>query len=72
MIPMRPLIEILEDERKLTQKLESIHRYMFRDDDPELLSILTAKKNSIDGNLAEVRAELREYLTILLAGGDES
>jgi hypothetical protein len=69
---MRPLIEILEDERRLIQQLESIYRYILRDDDPEILNILTAKKNSIDSNLADVRAELREYITILLTGDDES
>lgn len=69
---MRPLIDILEDERRLAQQLESIYRYILRDDDPEFLNILTAKKNSIDSNLADVRAELRDYITILLTGDDES
>lgn len=69
---MRPLIEILEDERRLMQQLETIYRYILRDDDPEFLSILTAKKNSIDSNLADVRTELREYVTIMFTGDDES
>ena len=39
---MRPLIEILEDERAMMQRLESIYRYMLRDDDPEVFDILHA------------------------------
>lgn len=59
---MRPLIEILEDERTLMQKLESIYRYMFRDDDPELLDILYAKKANLERDLGLVRIELKEYI----------
>lgn len=68
---MRPLIEILEDERRLMQRLESIYRYMFKDDDPEILSMLTAKKNTIEGDLAKVHTELREYIAMMLTGDDE-
>lgn len=63
---MRPLIEILEDERTLMQKLESVYRYMLRDDDPELLSILHAKKENLERDLEKNRGELHEYLTGLL------
>lgn len=59
---MRPLIEILEDERKIMQRLESIYRYMLRDDDPELLDILHAKKNNLERDLGLVRVELKEYI----------
>ena len=59
---MRPLMEILEDERTLMQKLESIYRYMLRDDDPELLSILHAKKENLERDLGLVRIELKEYI----------
>lgn len=59
---MRPLIEILEDERKLMQKLESVYRFMSRDDDPELLQILNAKRNSLEQDLGLVRVELKEYI----------
>ena len=69
---MRPLIEILEDERRLVQQLESIYRYMFRDDDPEILDLLAAKKNSIEGDLTKVRTELREYNTMIFTGDDAS
>lgn len=59
---MRPLMEILEDERTLMQKLESIYRYMLRDDDPELLSILHAKKENLERDLGLVHIELKEYI----------
>lgn len=59
---MRPLIEILEDERTMMQRLESVHRYMLKDDDPELLSILFAKKEALERDLGLVRVELKEYI----------
>jgi hypothetical protein len=59
---MRPLIEILEDERKLMQRLESVYRFMLRDDDPEILVILRAKKETLDRDLGLVRVELKEYI----------
>ena len=59
---MRPLIEILEDERKLMQRLESIYRYLLRDDDPEFLEILRAKKDVLERDLRLVRVELKEYI----------
>jgi hypothetical protein len=62
---MRPLIEILEDERALSGKLDSIYRYLFKDTDTELLEILYAKKERIESDLNRVRGELREYLARL-------
>lgn len=59
---MRPLIEILEDERKLMQRLESIYRYLLRDDEPEMLEILHAKKSNLERDLGLVRIELKEYI----------
>lgn len=59
---MRPLIEILEDERKIMQRLESIYRFLLRDDDPELLSILHAKKDVLERDLKLIRVELKEYI----------
>lgn len=59
---MRPLIEILEDERTLMHKLESIHRLLLRDSDPELLGILYAKKESVERDLKMVRIEIKEYM----------
>lgn len=59
---MRPLIEILEDERTLTQKLESIHRYMLRDDDSEVIDILMARKRAVERDLDTVHNELMDYI----------
>lgn len=59
---MRPLIEVLEDERTMMQRLESIYRYMLRDDDPEVFDILHAKKVKLERDLNEVRIELKEYM----------
>lgn len=58
---MRPLIEILEDERAMMQRLESIYRYMLRDDDPEVFDILHAKKVKLERDLNNVHTELKEY-----------
>lgn len=44
------------------QKLESVYRFMSRDDDPELLQILNAKRNSLEQDLGLVRVELKEYI----------
>ena len=59
---MRPLIEILEDERNMMQRLESIYRYMLKDDDPEVFDILHAKKVKLERDLDMVRVELKEYM----------
>lgn len=59
---MRPLIDILEDERRLSQKMESIYRFISRDDDPEMLRILNAKRETLERDLGLVRVELREYI----------
>lgn len=63
---MRPLIEILEDERAMMQRLESIYRYMLRDDDPEVFDILHAKKVKLERDLNNVRTELKEYFENLI------
>lgn len=62
---MRPLIDILEDERTLAQKLESVYRYYERAD-RETFEILEAQIIRIDKDLDKVRNELREYLRILM------
>ena len=59
---MRPLMEILEDERTLMQKLESVHRYMLKDDDPEVFDILVAQKERVERDIALVRIEIKEYI----------
>lgn len=63
---MRPLIEILEDERVLTHKLESIFRYMVRTDDLETINILRIKRDRIADDLDKTKNELREYIAGLL------
>lgn len=62
---MRPLIEILEDERAIMQRIESIYRYILRDDDPETLEILYAKKSKLERDLDKVHVELKEYFVDL-------
>ena len=63
---MRPLIEILEDERNILQRLESVYRFMLRDDDVELLTILHGKKENLERDLEKTRGELREYVVELI------
>lgn len=62
---MRPLIEILEEERMLVHKLESVHRFLLRDDDAEVLGILYVQKDKIEHQLNKVRAELKDYIADL-------
>lgn len=60
---MRPLIEILEDERTLKHKLEAIYRYLVRTDDAETIDILEAQRERVERDLGKVRNELKDYLT---------
>jgi hypothetical protein len=62
---MRPLIDILEDERTLVQKLESIWRYYERAD-RDTFEILEAQIIRVDKDLDKVRNELRDYLRTLM------
>lgn len=63
---MRPLIEILEDERTLMYKLESVYRYMAKTPDDDLLDILVSKKQRIERDLSKTRVELKERIHELL------
>ena len=63
---MRPLIEILEEERTLMQRLESISRYLFKDDDPEVRDILLAQRAKFKRELIDVQTELGERLEQLM------
>ena len=63
---MRPLIEILEDERTLSHKLDSIYKYILRYDDPETFDILNSKRKVIESDLDKTHQELREYVKSLL------
>ena len=67
---MRPLMEILEEERNTIQRLESIYRYLTRADDPEWFDYLYAKRNVLEGDLEAIRAELKEYILDLLHEGN--
>ena len=63
---MRPLIEILEDERTLSQKLESVYRYLVKTDDCETIDILEGQRERVEKDLDKVRNEMREYIVELL------
>lgn len=63
---MRSLMDIIEDERKLMQQLESISRYIFKDDDPEVRDILLAQRAKIKQELTKVQAEMGDKLEKLL------
>lgn len=67
---MRPLIEILEDERTLTMKLESIYRYLVKTDDCELISVLEGQRKRVEGDIDKVRNEMKEYIEDLFKGDD--
>lgn len=68
---MRSLMDILEDERKLMQQLESISRYLFKDDDPEVRDLLLAQRAKIKQELTNIQAELGDRIEQLIDGGDE-
>lgn len=63
---MRPLIEILEDERMLKHKLESIYRYLVKTDDFETIAILEGQRKRIENDVNKVRNEMKEYVVELL------
>lgn len=63
---MRPLIEILEDERMLKHKLESIYRYLVKTDDFDTIAILEGQRKRIEKDVDKVRNEMREYVVELL------
>lgn len=68
---MRPLMEILEDERMLMLKQDTIYQNMLRYNGPEVDKILFARKDIVDRDLKHVRNEIREYIESLFNGGDE-
>lgn len=65
MIPIRPLIEILEEERMLSLKLDTVYRHMDRCEDIETLTMLDLRRNKIEGKLNDVRTEIHEYMNNL-------
>ena len=63
---MRPLIEILEEERTVMQRLDSISRYLYRDSDIEVQEILLAQRAKFRQELLNIQDELGERLAQLL------
>lgn len=63
---MRPLIEILEDERSILQRLESISIYILKDSDPEVQEILLAQRGKFKKELVDIQLELGERIEQLL------
>lgn len=59
---MRPLMEILEDERSLMLKLDTIRQNMIRYPGFEAMNILETRKRIIDEQLTEIRNEIRGYI----------
>ena len=68
---MRPLMEILEDERMLTLKLDTIRQNMIRYPGFEAAGILETRKRIVEGDLNRIRTELRDYIANLFKDGDE-
>lgn len=62
---MRPLMEILEDERTLVLKTETIQQNMLRYHGPDVDDILKARMRFVERDLEKVRNELREYIAVL-------
>jgi hypothetical protein len=67
---MRPLIEMLEDERMLMLKQETIYHNMLRYSGPDVDKILMTRKDIVDRNLKDIRQEIREYIESLFDGGE--
>lgn len=62
---MRPLMEILEDERTLMLKADTIQQNMLRYNGPDVDDILKARMRFVERDLDKVRNELREYIAVL-------
>lgn len=62
---MRPLLEILEDERMLMLKQDTIYQNMIRYPGMEASNILDTRKRIVDGQLNQIRGEIREYIVEL-------
>lgn len=68
---MRPLMEILEDERSLMLKLDTIRQNMLRYPGYEAMSVLDTRKRIIDGELNRIRDEIRDYIENLFKDGGQ-
>lgn len=67
---MRPLIEILEDERLLMLKLDTIRQNEIRYPGTEASNILSTRKRIVKGDLNKIQDEIREYIEALFNGGE--
>ena len=68
---MRPLMEILEDERTLMLKLDTIRQNMIRYPGFEAMNVLDTRKRIVEGELTKIQNELRQYIENLFNGGEE-
>ena len=59
---MRPLMEILEDERTLTLRLDTIYQNMLRYPYEDTYELLEAKRVIAKRDLDRIRAEIQEYI----------
>lgn len=66
---MRPLMEILEDERMLMLKQDTIYQNMLRYSGPDVNNILMVRKDIVERDLEKIRSEIREYIEELFTGG---
>ena len=67
---MRPLMEILEDERDLMLKIDTIRQNMIRYPGLEAASILETRKRIVESELTRIRNEIQEYISTLFKDGD--
>lgn len=58
-------MEILEDERSLMLKADTIQQNMLRYHGPDVDDILKARMKFVERDLDKVRNELREYIAVL-------
>lgn len=67
---MRPLMEILEDERMLMLKIDTIRQNMIRYPGLEAASVLEARKRIVESELSRIRSEIQEYISNLFKDGE--
>jgi hypothetical protein len=58
-------MEILEDERMLMLKQDTIYQNMLRYSAADVNNILMARKDIVERDLDEIRNEIREYIAEL-------
>lgn len=59
---MRPLMEILEDERSLMLRLDTIYQNILRYPYEDTYELLEAKRVIAKRDLDRIQAEIREYI----------